>query len=206
MPVTRKRSPAVASTSAGTSFDAKAAEAGAHIATPATSRKRPSASLVEPGLRGERDETDRGPDAAEKAHSGGGHAVAGEEAEERGRELERHGEREDAERDLLALGRFDPAELEPRHDERRRGEPEEAERERARDRPQRDARARDQLLSRRLLRRSLGHPTTSACGAPVLIRVMNHFACGSVSAWHSVASASSSGRARPLPPARPSPR
>ena len=27
-------------------------------------------------------------------------------------------------------------------------------------------------------RRRLGHPTTSACGAPVLILVVNHFACG----------------------------
>ena len=50
MPVTTKRRPAVASTSAGTSFEAAADEAGAHIATPATSKKRPSASLVEPGL------------------------------------------------------------------------------------------------------------------------------------------------------------
>ena len=37
-------------------------------------------------------------------------------------------------------------------------------------------------------RRRLGHPTTSACGAPVLILVVNHFACASVSDWQSVAS------------------
>ena len=90
------------------------------------------------------------PDAAEEAHAGGGDAVAGEEPEDRGGELERHGEREHTESDLFAFGRCDPAELESRHDERCGGEAEEPERERACDRAQDDARAPGELLPRGL--------------------------------------------------------
>jgi hypothetical protein len=48
MPVVRKRIAVSDRTAAGTSFPPAAADAGISIAAAATSRKRPSASLVEP--------------------------------------------------------------------------------------------------------------------------------------------------------------
>ena len=48
MPVSKKRSAVVASTSAGTSFDSSAPNAGTSIAVPDRIRSRPSAWLVAP--------------------------------------------------------------------------------------------------------------------------------------------------------------
>ena len=84
----------------------------------------------------------------EQSHTRRGDAVAGEEAEDRRRELKRHGERENAKGDLLPLRPLNPAELEPRHDECCRGETEEAEREWPGNRPQRDPGAQAAPLSR----------------------------------------------------------
>src|SRR3954466_11550857 len=49
MPLVANRSAAVPSTSAGTTFDSDAPNAGISMATAATSRNTPSASLVDPG-------------------------------------------------------------------------------------------------------------------------------------------------------------
>ena len=51
------------------------------------------------------------------------------------------------------------------------------------ERAQDDARARRELLRAAASAGRLAHPTTSACGAPVLMRVRNHFACVSASVW-----------------------
>ena len=108
-----KRRPAVARTSAGTSFEGTAEKAGAQHREARDEEEEPESVARRAGLAGKRDERCRRPDAAQETHTGRGHAVTGEESEERRRELQRDGEGEDAEGDLSSLGRFDPSELEP---------------------------------------------------------------------------------------------
>src|SRR4051812_38375893 len=133
------------------------------------------------GGRDEKDESRGCPDAAEKTHACGGDTVASEEAKHRSDELERHRECQYTERHLLTFGSGDPAELEPGHSERRAGEAEEPDREGACNRPKHDPGAPRELLYRCGFCVCGAHATTSACAAPVLMRVSNHFACVSAS-------------------------
>ena len=126
-------------------------------------------------------ESGRRPDAAEEAHAGRGDAVTGEESEDRGGELEGQREGEHAEGDLPALGRRDPAELQAGTTKVAAARPKKPSASGPASGREDDARCGRDLLAGGSRGRRGGHPTTSACGAPVLIRVRNHFACVSAS-------------------------
>ena len=192
MPVRRKRRPAVARTSSWDELAGRRCGGWRPHGDAGDDEEETECVARRAGRSGEENEAGGCPDAAEEAHGGGGDAVAGEEREDRGGELERNREREHTESDLVAFGGCDPAELESGDDECCGGEAEEPDRERACDRAEHDARAPGELFLRGGLCGGAAHPTASACGAPVLMRVRNHFACVSASVWQLLATSFSS--------------
>ena len=192
MPVRRKRRPAVARTRAGTSLLAAAAEAGAHMAMPPMMRKRPRALLVEPG-----DAVRRTRPVAAQMPLRRPMAVAATPSRARNAKIEAVNWRGTVNASTQSAtccpsAGGDPAELEPGHDECCGREAEEPDRERTRDRAKHDARAPSELLLRGGLCGGAAHPTASACGAPVLMRVRNQLACVSASVWQLPATSFSS--------------